>query len=577
MRLLSVVLVSPLVIACPGEGGVTDSTTDPSTSGQPGPSTGPDDLTGTSTGDTSTGDTSTGDTSIGDTSTAEPSTGDTSTGVMPACRPGASEACYSGPPGTEDVGLCVAGARSCGPEGEWGACIGEVLPARESCADAGDEDCDGVDACAGAYPWSRSFGGVEWDHGRRVVIDPAGSVIVMINASGKGTIDFGGGPRAGLGGRDVSLVKFAPDGAHLWSKRFAVGVADPYIGMDIAVDADGRIALTGTFPGAVDFGGGPLVSQSKQDGFLAVFAPDGAHLWSLAVRTGWSVEPQSVGFDPAGDVILTGRFSSWVDLGGGAMFGAGGDDIFLARHDAAGQHQWSRSFGDVKMQTSHGVVIDAAGDIHIGGNFQGTLDFGGGPLVSAGDLDLFLAKFDAQGDVLWSERFGGPGEDRMFTLAVGGDGRLGFGGESFGGLDLGDGPLDAGIHNYVAVVDAAGAPLWSRLVSPGSTLLQAVAFAGDGSLWMTGGFYEAGNDFGGGAVVSAGLGDIFLVALDAAGQHVSTRSFGDAAHQAPADLAVAASGVVAVTGELMGTVDFGDGPHVVPGTYPQAFVAVFGP
>ncbi len=64
-----------------------------------------------------------------------------------ACRPGASEPCYTGPTATRGVGLCRAGVRACvanaGNIGSaWGACTGEVRPAREVCNGL-DDDCNG--------------------------------------------------------------------------------------------------------------------------------------------------------------------------------------------------------------------------------------------------------------------------------------------------------------------------------------------------------------------------------------------------------------------------------------------------
>ena len=56
-----------------------------------------------------------------------------------------SETCYSGRPGTADVGACVAGTRTCDPAlNDYGPCEGEVVPAVEDCDPAHlDEDCDG--------------------------------------------------------------------------------------------------------------------------------------------------------------------------------------------------------------------------------------------------------------------------------------------------------------------------------------------------------------------------------------------------------------------------------------------------
>lgn len=66
-------------------------------------------------------------------------------GMTPVHTP-QSEPCYGGPDGTQGVGLCVGGTRTCDVAlGDFGACAGEVVPATETCdADHLDEDCDGA-------------------------------------------------------------------------------------------------------------------------------------------------------------------------------------------------------------------------------------------------------------------------------------------------------------------------------------------------------------------------------------------------------------------------------------------------
>lgn len=62
-----------------------------------------------------------------------------------SCVPGDVVACYSGTPGTQDVGPCKGGTRTCNAAGTgWGDCEGEVLPAPDTCLNDVDDDCDGV-------------------------------------------------------------------------------------------------------------------------------------------------------------------------------------------------------------------------------------------------------------------------------------------------------------------------------------------------------------------------------------------------------------------------------------------------
>jgi len=63
----------------------------------------------------------------------------------PFCTAGSTLSCYGGPPGTAGVGACTNGVQTCLPDGSaYGACVGAVLPAAETCANGIDDDCDGA-------------------------------------------------------------------------------------------------------------------------------------------------------------------------------------------------------------------------------------------------------------------------------------------------------------------------------------------------------------------------------------------------------------------------------------------------
>ena len=69
--------------------------------------------------------------------------------IPPECEDGETEACYNGPEGTDGVGICQAGIRTC-TNGAWGECEGETIPQAEICGNGVDEDCNGSDASCGS-------------------------------------------------------------------------------------------------------------------------------------------------------------------------------------------------------------------------------------------------------------------------------------------------------------------------------------------------------------------------------------------------------------------------------------------
>jgi hypothetical protein len=188
-------------------------------------------------------------------------------GVAMVCAPGTTQPCpYGGPAGTENVGACKAGARTCNAAGTaWSACAGEVLPKTEDCSTTTvDESCDGVPTCNGTLEFT-------WTAPGATILDmaanAAGELLVLGGFSG--TVDLGGGPIMGEGGQGTTFVmKRDPQGNYLWAKTFTANGG--FIPTSIAADPAGGALFTGSFFGALDLGGGPLMQSGA---FLARFSP----------------------------------------------------------------------------------------------------------------------------------------------------------------------------------------------------------------------------------------------------------------------------------------------------------------
>ena len=201
-----------------------------------------------------------------------------------------------------------------------------------------------------------------------------------------------------------------------------------------------------------------------------------------------------VRFDPAGSIIVAAAFEGEVDFGGGPRQPVGTRDVFVAKLAADGSNLWTKQFGTASANEPGGLAVDSSGNIIVAGTFSESIDFGGGALTSLGDEDLFVVKLSADGDHLWSARYGSDEQDsdqeNMLAAAVGPDDSIVIVGEILGTADFGGGELggSAGYDGFVAKLGSDGSHQWS-LAMPWATP-RAVAFSTAGDV-VVGGDGEA--------------------------------------------------------------------------------------
>lgn len=350
-------------------------------------------------------------------------------------------------------------------------------------------------------------------------------------------------------------------GALSWAKRF--GDASDQHAECIAVDSMGNILVTGYFSGSVDFGGGPLVSAGLADIFVAKLDPSGHEIWSERFGGAFDQNAQGVALDSAGNVFITGSFYGSVDFGGGQLLSAGGSaDVFIAKFDGAGTHLWSKGFGDMAPQSASGVTVDVEGNVIITGTFSGSVNFGGSDLLSAGGTDIFVAKFDTLGNPLWSHGFGDFANQYSESIAVDDVGDALIAGTFYGLVDFGGGPLvSAGTADvFVAKFDPQGNHLWSNRFGDASAQAAYAISVDHTGAVLVTGAFNGVTDFGGGPLTSMGGADVFVAKFDAHGAHIYSKGYGDGSDQTAKGIAVDTFGNVLVTGILEGAIDFGGGP-----------------
>ena len=158
-----------------------------------------------------------------------------------------------------------------------------------------------------------------------------------------------------------------------------------------------HVGLAGLFKGSIILGGGNLSSLGGTDIFLAKLDANGKPLWSQRFGDPSAQAAHGVAVDPSGNVMMAGSYEGNLNFGGGNLGRAGGIDAFVVMVDSDGNHRWSKHFGDSESQVATGVAVDPSGDVVVAGWFQGTVNFGDGPLSAADSKDVFLAKLSGSG------------------------------------------------------------------------------------------------------------------------------------------------------------------------------------
>jgi len=229
---------------------------------------------------------------------------------------------------------------------------------------------------------------------------------------------------------------------------------------------------------------------------LAAKTPESAPAFAWA-RTAGGVKNDKIrgmAVDRDGNVFLAGEGAGAVKLGdqpgGQILQGLGELDVFLAKLDADGRFLWAQLAGGSLIDRSYAVATDPQGNCYVTGHYQSTdATIGGTRLPQRGDYDIFVAKYDRDGNQQWIQTAGGTGYDHGHAIAVDGFGDIIITGAVEGGAEFGGTlfPNESGSHAYCAKYRADGTWMWTRVARGGAHGAgQGVAVDGKGNIYIAG-------------------------------------------------------------------------------------------
>jgi hypothetical protein len=427
--------------------------------------------------------------------------------------------------------------------------------------------------------WAKRVGGVQ---GNDVETDSAGNS--YMTGLFEGTATFGDGEAnettlTSAGNFEILVAKHDPSGALLWAKR-AGGTGLDW-GFALALDGAGNSYVTGRFTGTATFDSTVMTTVGSDDVFVAKYDSSGALVWARRAGGSSTDEGRGIAVDNAGNSYVSGFFAGSATFGLGdanatTLTSAGSLDIFVAKYDPNGELVWARRAGGSSSDDAFEIATDSAGNSYATGRFLGTATFGPGEanetmLTSAGSNDVFIARYDSNGALIWAKRAGGAGSDESFGIAADDAGNSYASGQFSSTATFGSGETNqttltstGGFDIFVARYNPNGALVWATSAGgTGDDTSLAIATDGSGNSYLTG-FLQGTATFGGGegsetTITAAGERDIPIAKYDSNGALVWATSAGGAGHDAGSGIVIDNAGNSHVTGFFQISATFGAG------------------
>jgi hypothetical protein len=375
--------------------------------------------------------------------------------------------------------------------------------------------------------WLKSAGGDGDDWGISTAVDAKGNCFILGIFSSP-SITFGRNTLINKSNYqdeyDIFLVKYDPNGNVLWAK--SAGGSNRDIGNSIAIDADGNCFITGTFESpSILFSPRMLIKWGAySNAFIVKYDPDGNVLWAKAPGNPSDNYGESVTTDANGNCFVTGIFeNSSVAFDSDTLKNTGSNNIYFVKYDPNGNVIWTKSIGGEFDSYSHSIATDINGNCFITGTFDGSfITFDSRTSVSgSGNSDIFIAKYDPNGNVLWAKSAGGIGFDASYSVATDVNGNCFVTGSFYSTsitFDFFKLSNKGGSNIFLVKYNPNGNVLWAKSVGEsGNNYSYSAAVDINGNCFITGYFDGPSITFGSYTITNIGGEDIFLAKYDPKG------------------------------------------------------------
>jgi hypothetical protein len=345
---------------------------------------------------------------------------------------------------------------------------------------------------------------------------------VYLTGGFSGTVNFDNITLTGVSpGSNFYFLKMNGKGDVQWVKH---GKSSNNMHSNKIHSSQNAIFLAGRYSNNMNFEGDTLTAHYYSGLFLIKFDAAGNKEWIMPIHTHSSADGISgIVTDENNNIYLSGRFNVVIRINNDTIPSNGWIDIFVCKLQSTGGLTWLKTFGGNRNDEPGGLGIDSLGFLYMGGEFwSDTLKFGQQVLLNSGSYDIFVAKLDQNGNAVWAKKAGGSSSDRCSSSYTDNFGNTYITGSYAFDMNIGDTVLNSvqGIDIFAAKYNSNGDLVWVRSAgSKGEERGQLITADNSGNAYVTGYFSRTTND----SVYTSTFGNHTLNPLNQGGNIFVTR------------------------------------------------------
>lgn len=265
-----------------------------------------------------------------------------------------------------------------------------------------------------------------------------------------------------------------------WARKGGLWAYD--YGYGVVTDNTGNIYVAGKFEYNAIFGAYTANCQGNHDAYILKYSPNGTEQWLKTAGGPNGDYAWGISTDKTNYLYVAGEIegTSPIVFQGSTvtLTGAGDNDVFVSKWDLDGNVIWAKREGVVTSEKALSVTNDNSGNVYICGYFTDNSNFNGSAVTGFGGRDIFVAKYDGNGTFQWVQKAGGSGRDEAKCIRADNNGNLYICGMYTGNTSFGTIAMttsDGTQDSYVAKLSASDGSF--QWVKKGDAVLDDVAWS----------------------------------------------------------------------------------------------------